>query len=375
MDFDFSDEQLQLRDAVGRWVEKAYTFDKRRAIVKAGGFDAQAYQELAELGLAGLLIDESHGGLGMGPVEMMLVQEELGKGIVMEPILETFVASQVLSRYASSALQAEILPALASAEKLCVLATTEKSTRYRLDQCQAIVEVKTKNNENTWWLTGHKCVVPFAQVADAYFVPAMLNGKMVMLVVKREQQGVETSAYRTQDGAVAGDVRFHQAQAQLLTEQGLEALEWATDVAIAGLCAQAVGAMDKVFATTADYLNTRKQFGVSISSFQALRHRFADMKMQLELARSMSYYATLKLNTNANERKMAMARAKYQLGVSMRFVGQQAVQLHGGIAMTDEYIISHYFKRLTQIEMTMGDTLHHLAYVSNHMQETAGVFV
>ena len=139
-------------------------------------------------------------------------------------------------------------------------------------------------------------------------------------------------------------------------------------------CAEAVGLMERLLAITVEYMNTRKQFGVPIASFQALRHRIADVKMQLELGRSMSYYASLKLNAPAAERRQAMARAKYQLGVSMRFVGQNAVQLHGGIGVTDEYIVSHYFKRLTQMEMTFGDTLHHLGDVSARMEETAGVF-
>ena len=147
------------------------------------------------------------------------------------------------------------------------------------------------------------------------------------------------------------------------------------DIGIACVCAEAVGVMDKTLAITAEYLNTRKQFGVAISSFQALRHRAADMKMQLELARSMSYYASLKLNAPAPERRAALARAKYQLGQSMRFIGQQSVQLHGGIGVTEEYIVSHYFKKLTQLEMTFGDSLHQLGEVSARMQETAGVFV
>ena len=160
----------------------------------------------------------------------------------------------------------------------------------------------------------------------------------------------------------------------MLTTNGQAALEHAVDIGIASVCAEAVGVMDKTLAITAEYLNTRKQFGVAISSFQALRHRAADMKMQLELARSMSYYASLKLNAPAPERRAALARAKYQLGQSMRFIGQQSVQLHGGIGVTDEYIVSHYFKKLTQLEMTFGDSLHHLGEVSARMQETAGVF-
>jgi alkylation response protein AidB-like acyl-CoA dehydrogenase len=160
----------------------------------------------------------------------------------------------------------------------------------------------------------------------------------------------------------------------LLTADGQAALELAVDAGIALLCAEAVGVMDVSLAMTVDYMNTRKQFGQVISSFQALRHRVADVKMELELARSMSYYAALKMEAPAEERRACMARAKYQIGQSMRFVGQSAVQLHGGIGVTDEYMISHCFKKLTQLEMTFGDSLHHLGEVSSRMQDTAGVF-
>ena len=176
------------------------------------------------------------------------------------------------------------------------------------------------------------------------------------------------------DGACAAELTLEQAPAHCISLNGLAALEHAVDIGIAATCAEAVGVMDQTLAITVDYMNTRKQFGVVISSFQALKHRVADMKMQLELARSMSYYASLKLNSPASERRAALARAKYQLGQSMRFVGQQAVQLHGGIGVTDEYIVSHYFKRLTQMEMVFGDTLHHLGEVSDRMQDSAGVF-
>ena len=193
-------------------------------------------------------------------------------------------------------------------------------------------------------------------------------------MVERTAAGVATRGYSTQDGGRAAEVVFKDAPASLITLDGLTVLSHAIDIGIAASCAEAVGVMDKTLALTVEYMNTRKQFGVTISSFQALRHRVADMKMQLELARSMSYYASLKLNAPAEERGLALSRAKYQLGVSMRFVGQQAVQLHGGIGVTDEYIASHYFKKLTQLEMTFGDTLHHLGEVSARMQDTAGVF-
>jgi alkylation response protein AidB-like acyl-CoA dehydrogenase len=151
-------------------------------------------------------------------------------------------------------------------------------------------------------------------------------------------------------------------------------LETGIDIGIAAVCAEAVGVMDKLVTITAEYMNTRKQFGVAISSFQALRHRMADVKMQLELGRSMSYFASLKLGEAPAARRRALAQAKYQLGNSMRFVGQQCIQLHGGIGVTDEYIASHYFKRLTMLEMAFGDTLHQLGEVSSRMQDTAGVF-
>ena len=164
---------------------------------------------------------------------------------------------------------------------------------------------------------------------------------MALFLVDSDAKGVNGVAYSTQNGGRAAELSMTNTPAVLLTKDGLSALEWGVDIGIAATCAEAVGAMDKFVALTVEYMNTRKQFGVNISSFQALRHRMADVKMQLELARSMSYYATLKLNAPAAERRAAMARAKYQLGLSMRFVGQQAVQLHGGIGVTDEYAGSH----------------------------------
>jgi alkylation response protein AidB-like acyl-CoA dehydrogenase len=216
--------------------------------------------------------------------------------------------------------------------------------------------------------------VPAGDQADAFIVPAKVNSQLALFIVERTSAGVATKGYGTQDGGRAAEVSLKNAPATLLTTDGQTALEHAVDIGIASLCAEAVGVMDKTLAITAEYMNTRKQFGVVISSFQALRHRAADMKMQLELARSMSYYASLKLNAPADERRAALARAKYQVGQSMRFVGQQSVQLHGGIGVTDEYIVSHYFKKLTQMEMTFGDSLHHLGEVSARMKDTAGVF-
>lgn len=373
MNFDFTDEQEQLRDAVRKWVDKSYTFDRRRSIEATGGFSKEAFDELNALGLGGLIIDEAFDGLGMGPVEAMVVMEELGRGIVLEPYTQTLIASGILTNYASDDIKKEWLPKIASSEAFVVLAYQERSARYRLEQCAAQASRSTASGDS-YDLNAIKSIVPAGDHASAWIVPAMLDGRMALFLVERDAEGVKAVAYGTQNGGRAAELSMSNTPAVLLTKDGLSALEWGVDIGIAATCAEAVGAMDKLVALTVEYMNTRKQFGVNISSFQALRHRMADIKMQLELARSMSYYATLKVNAPAAERRAAMARAKYQLGLSMRFVGQQTVQLHGGIGVTDEYAGSHYFKHLTQLEMTFGDTLHHLALVSNNMQETAGVF-
>ena len=370
MDFNFSDDQEQLRDAVRRWVDKGYGFERRRAIVAAGGFDRAAYGELAELGLTALTVPEAHGGMGQGAIDAMIAMEELGRGIVLEPLAQAFVATSVLSQYASAELQAAWLPRIASGQALVVLAQQERKARYRLDECEA----KAVATPTGYALRAIKNIVHAGDLADAFIVPAQLDGKIALFLVERTASGVTTQGYVTQDGSRAAEVHLTNATATLITTDGLAALELAVDTGIAATCAEAVGVMDKTLAITVEYMNQRKQFGVFIASFQALRHRVADMKMQLELARSMSYYASLKLGAPAEERRAAMARAKVQLGQSMRFVGQQAVQLHGGIGVTDEYIVSHYFKKLTQLEVAFGDTLHHLGEVSARMQDTAGVF-
>ncbi|MFT3812474.1 MAG: acyl-CoA dehydrogenase family protein [Acidovorax sp.] len=370
MDFDFSDDQEQLRDAARKWVEKGYTFERRRSIVAAGGFDRAAYGELAELGLTALTVPEDHGGMGLGAVDAMIVMEELGRGIVLEPLAQTFIASNVLTQYASEEVKSAWLPRIASGEALVVLAQVERKARYKLDVC----ETKATKNHSGYALAGMKNIVPAGDKADAYLVPAEFDGKLCLFLVEANAGGITARGYATQDGSRASDLRLTNTPATLVTTDGLAALELAVDTGIAAICAEAVGVMDQCAKATFEYLNQRKQFGVVLASFQALRHRSADVKMQLELARSMSYYASLRLGAPAAERRQAISRAKVQLGQSMRFVGQQCVQMSGGIGVTDEYIVSHYFKKLTQLEMTYGDTLHHLGEVSDRMQETAGVF-
>ena len=378
MNFEFSDDEQQLSEAVQRFVERGYTFERRTAIAKAGGFSAEAWGEIAELGLLGLGTSEDDGGMAMGPVAAMLALEALGRGLVLEPVAAVaLVAASVIAR-APADVRANWAPRLASGEARVVLAYQERAARYRLER----VDTRAVAAGDAWKLSGTKSIVPIGDQADAFVVSARVSGAdddaagVALFLVERAAAGVRTQGYALQDGSRAAEVFLADAPATLLVPAGpaFGALEQAVDIGIAALAAEAVGAMDKLFDLTVDYLNTRKQFGVAIGTFQALRHRLADMKMQLELARSMSYYATLKLGEEPAVRRRAVAQAKVQLGQSARYLGQQAIQLHGGIGMTDEYIGSHYFKRLTTMEMQFGDTMHHIGEVSARMLETAGVF-
>ena len=374
MDFDFTEDQESLRDAVRRWVDRGFGFERRHALAKAGGATRGVYAELAELGLAGLAVPEAHGGLALGAIDAMVVAEELGRGLVNAPYAAGALVAPVLLSAAPPELQSAWLPRMANASALVVLAHQERAARYNL----AHVSTRAERSGDGWVLTGTKSLVPAGDEADAFVVPARWQGALDdtagigLFLVERGAAAVR--GYPTQDGARAADVVLDRTAATLLTAEGHAVLELAADVAIAAQCAEAVGLMDRLVAITVDYMNTRKQFGVTIASFQALRHRMADVKMQLELARSMSYFASLKLGEPTAQRRRAISQARVQLGQSMRFVGQQCVQLHGGIAVTDEYIASHYFKRLTMLELGFGDTLHHLGEVSSRMQDTAGVF-
>ena len=376
MDFDFTDDQESLRDAVRRWVDKGFSFERRHAIAKTGGMTREVYGELAELGLTALAIPEAQGGMGFGPIEAMVVNEELGRGLVNAPYAHAAIVAPTLLSAAPADLQAQWLPKIADASALVVLAHQERAARYRLNH----VTTKATKAGNNWTLSGAKSIVPAGDEADAFIVPARTAGAdadaagIALFLVAKGAQGLAVRGYPTQDGARAAELTLANTPATLIALDALPLLEQAVDAGIAAICAEAVGVMDKLVAITAEYMNTRKQFGVPIATFQALRHRIADVKMQLELARSMSYYASLKLGEAAPVRRRAIAQAKYQLGQSMRFVGQQCIQLHGGIGVTDEYAGSHYFKRLTVLEMTFGDSLHQLGEVSARMQDTAGVF-
>lgn len=372
MDFEFTEDQVALRDAVQRWVEKGFSFERRRALAKAGGKTRPVHTELAELGLTGLMVPPTQGGMGFGAVEAMVVMEELGRGLVNAPFAAAALVAPTLLAPAGPDMQSQWLPRVADGSALVVPATQEAGSRYRLDVCTTVAT----QGAGGWVLSGRKCLVPAGDEADAFLVPARVGPHAVapigLFLVERDRCTVR--AYPTQDGARAADITLAASLGQSVAPDAAATLELGHDVGIAAACAEGLGLMERLVAITVEYMNTRKQFGATLASFQALRHRMADVKMQLELARSMSYFATLKLGEPPARRRHALSLAKVQLGQSMRFVGQQCIQLHGGIGVTDECAASHYFKRLTMLEFAHGDTLHHLGQVSERMQDSAGVF-
>ena len=324
MDFDFTEEQNALRDAVARWVGRDFPFERRHALARAGGASRAVHEELAALGLTGLAVPEAHGGLGYGPVEAMVVMEELGRGLVHAPYASAALVAPALLSAAPEALQAQWLPRIAGGEALVVLAHQERAARYRLQH----VTTRAVATGDGWALTGRKSVVPAGDEADAWIVPARTGGAdddeagIGLFLVERGAAGATVGPHPTQDGARAAELRLAAAPAALIAAEGGERLELGADIAIAAACAEATGLMERLLGITADYLNTRRQFGVPIASFQALRHRLADVKMALELARSMSYYATLRLGSARAVRRRAVSQARVQLGRSMRQLGQ-----------------------------------------------------
>ncbi len=366
MDFNFSEEQQLLADTVQRFVRDTYSFESRREILKSkAGWSRETWQALAGLGLTALNVAEEHGGLGAGPVETMLVMNALGEGLLLEPFLPAAVITPVLlTRLGDTTL----LPDVASGEKIVIVAHQEPQARGEINS----VSVRAEKTSDGYVLDGLKSVVLGAGAADVLLVTARTSGRtsdtdgVSVFRVDPKAAGVTVKDYGTFDGQRAADIELKKVTvpaANLIGTEGkaFAAIEAAHEQAISALCAEAVGIMKAVNATTLEYTKSRKQFGQPISRFQVLQHRMADMFLHSEQARSMSYLAAIKcLDPDATERRRALSAAKVVIGQAGRFVGQQAVQLHGGMGMTDELMVSHYFKRLTAIDLTLGDADFHL---------------
>jgi pimeloyl-CoA dehydrogenase small subunit len=369
MDFDLSEEQRLLKESIDGLLTDAYDFEARKKyMAEQGGWSKAMWGKLAEQGLLGLPFAESDGGFGAGGVETMIVMEAMGRALVLEPYLATVViAGGFLRHGGSDAQKSAHVPGIIDGSKTFGFAQLEKQSRYDLFD----VATSAKKKGDAYVIDGEKFVVLNGDSADTLIVTARTKGAqrdksgIGVFIVPADARGVTRKGYPTQDGLHAADITFTGVEvgADAVigdSENGLPLIERVVDEARVSLCAEAVGLMDESLKTTVEYIKTRKQFGVAIGSFQALQHRAADMFVALEQARSMSMFATMANDfDDAKERATAIAAAKVQIGKSGKFVGQQSIQLHGGIGMTMEAKIGHYFKRLSMIENTFGDTDYH----------------
>jgi alkylation response protein AidB-like acyl-CoA dehydrogenase len=371
MDFTLSADQVMIKDSVDRFVADAYSFDARSALaVSDTGFSREHWRTFADLGWLGISFPEGRGGFGGTPVETMILMEAFGKGLVLEPFVPTVVlGGSALAYGGTSAAHQQLLERLIEGELLLSLASAEAGSRYD----PALVETRARRDGSDLVIDGAKVAVPYAAAADKLVVSVRTSGGnadaegISLVLVDGNAPGVSRRDYRTVDGQRASDVRFSNVRVPaeaVLGElgEGLPLLERVLDSGLGALAAEAVGLMSFMQRTTLAYLKAREQFGVPIGSFQALQHRAVDMLIQLELARSIVYYGTMALveDGDARSRGKALSATKVQVSRSGRYVGQQAIQLHGGIGMSEEYAVGHYFKRMSMLELALGDVNHHL---------------
>ena len=370
MDFSPSEEQEMLADTVAKFVARNYDAGKRRALSESTlGFKEENWALLGELGLLGLLLPEEVGGMGGSPTDAMIVMIELGRGRVLEPYVSSaLVCASLVRQLAGTGRHTGLLADVASGKRRLALAAIEPHTRYDLLDIRttAIAEA------GSFRISGSKSVVLDGPSADFFLITATVDGGegITMFVLPRGHAGVELRAFTTIDGGRCADLVLHDVvlgAADMLgpVSGASESLRAAVDLGIAALCAEAVGAMEELCRMTADYLRTRKQFKQPLASFQALQHRYADMMIAVEQCRSAAYIAAAGVaGSDTPERERSVAAAKYLVGKAARLVGQSAVQLHGGIGMTDELPVGDYFKRLSCIDLTWGDSDYQLSRFS-----------
>jgi pimeloyl-CoA dehydrogenase small subunit len=375
MNFDLTEEQQLLKDSVTRLLADRYGFENRKTFqASADGWSRELWSQYAEIGLLGVAFTEADGGFGGGPVETMLIEEAFGGSLALEPYLATIVLAGGLIRRGGDAEQrAALIPAIASGELLLAFAHSERQSGHDLFDVGASAD----RDGESYVLNGEKGLVLHGDCADKLIVSARKEGArrdkagIGLFLVDAKAEGVTRRGYPTQDGMRAAEVTL--ANVRVAAKDELSAgedpfplIERVVDEAIAATSAEAVGAMSEALDMTVDYLKTRKQFGVPIGSFQALQHRASDMVVALEQARSMMMLATMMASEdNGRERAKAISAAKVQIGRSARFIGQQSIQLHGGIGMTMEYKLGHLFKRLTMIDVLFGDADYHLEKLSS----------
>ena len=369
MDFAYTEEQELVRNSVTRFLADNYTFETFKQVSRGEpGWRRECWKQFAELGLLGAALPEAYGGLGGGPVETMIVMEAFGRALVIEPYVPTaVVAGGFLREAGSDAQKQEWLPRIASGEAVLAFAFAEPRGRYNL----ADLATTAKEQNGGFLLNGQKTVTIGAPFADSLIVTARTGGArcdetgVSVFLVDKRAKGISTRDYPTMDGLRASEITLESVELSAdsligTLDEGLALVERITDEAIAAHCAETLGAMRVMHESTVEYARTRKQFGQPIGKFQVLQHRMVDMFMQVEQSASMVLMVTLKLHESSNERKRAASAAKAHLGKASRFVGQNAIQIHGGIGMTDELALGHYFKRVTMLDALYGNVDHHL---------------
>ncbi|MSQ18369.1 MAG: pimeloyl-CoA dehydrogenase small subunit [Betaproteobacteria bacterium] len=366
MNFDSNETQQLLADAVLRFAAKDYDFEARKRIVQsADGWSESVWNTIAEMGLLGIPFSADYGGFGGGAADLMNVMDAIGSALIVEPFLPTVgLGAQLVARAGSAAQHAAILPSVIEGKIKVAFAHTEKHARYDLSK----VSTQATKTGNGWNLHGEKLIVLGAPMADRIVVSARTVAGISLFLVDRTAPGLTIRPYRTLDEVRAGDVVLSNVRVSgdaLLGTDGHAppVIEAVTDFAIALLCAEAVGAMKSANDATLEYLKTRKQFGVTIGTFQTLQHRMVDMMVSYEQAKSMACLACSKVDhaTDVNDRARAVAAAKFRIAEACRHISQESIQLHGGMGMTEEMKISHTFRRLTMIAQQFGDADHHLA--------------
>lgn len=363
MDFTLSDEQEMLRSGLGKFLSTRYGLESSRAAAKLGpGWQPEIWRAFAEdLGLLGAALPEAVGGIGGGPVEIMVIAEELGRALVIEPYVDTVVVAGGLLARAHSPVADDLLEKITAGAAIVALAATEAQSGDRWQDVSTTAHPAGAD----WVLNGAKIVVPNAPLATHLLVTAGTPAGLSLFLVDLAEApaGLTLKPYRTIDDRRAADIELRDVHAVLLGTDGSawDSVSCARDEGVAAVCAEAVGNMRKVLADTIEYCKQRRQFGAPIGSFQALQHRMVDMHMELEQAVAAVYLAVLNLGADPAQRARAVSAAKATVGRAARFVGQNAVQLHGGMGMTEELAIGHYFKRLTAVQYEFGSTDHHVA--------------
>ena len=369
MDFTFNEEQSLIQDQVDQFVQKEYDWETRQSLSNSElGFGEDNWKKFAELGWLGISVSEDNGGFGGSAIESMLIMEAFGKGLVVEPFLETVImAGGLIDDYGSDQHKSSFLEPAIAGEMHLALAYAEPQSRFNLSD----VVTEAKADGDNFIINGYKSVVMNGPSADQIIVSARTSGTQLdengisLFIIDANASGLDKTNYKTVDGRRASDLTFENvsvSKENLIGEQdkGFEILDSAIDKAILAISAEAVGAMEVLYKTTVEYTKTREQFGTAIGKFQVLQHRMVDMFMEYEQCKSLLYMATMKHEEKAEDAKKAISGLKYQVGKAGKFIGQQAVQLHGGMGVTDELNVGHYFKRLTTVGTIFGNTDYHL---------------